>query len=121
MIVFLGLKHAYDLPIWPIPKEVLVQPDKSMRLSDSAHFIIKTIASSGIVKDAVNRYKQLIINGATTDQKCNLSATEIDTVVITLQDENEALGIDTKYDYKLEIDAESKGATIVAESPYGVL
>ena len=100
-----------------------MQHDKkiSMRLTDFAHFIIKTTTSSGIVKDAVNRYKQLIINGATTDQKCNLPATEINTVVITLQDENEALGIDTKYDYKLEIDAESKGATIVAESPYGVL
>ena len=93
----------------------------SMKLSDSAHFIIKTTASSGIVKDAIKRYKQLIFNGVTARDECNLPATEINIVVITLRDESEALGIDTKYEYVLNVDAKSKSVTIVAESPFGAL
>ena len=108
------------LPIWPMPKQMLVKHNKdlSISLSDNLHF--KTAASSTILEDAIKRYETLI--GASRHRKCSLSkVVEISTIVVVLTSESEALNIDTNYDYQLIISTETKDATIVANSPFGAM
>ena len=110
------------LPIWPMPKQMLVEDSKnqSISLSDNLHF--KTAASSTILKDAIKRYKALISSSRHGIPKCSLSqAVEINTIVVVLTSENEAVNIDTNYDYELTMSTETKDATIVANSSFGAM
>ena len=111
------------LPIWPIPKVVSVPVNKegSMMLSRSPDFTFKTPASSKTLKDAIKRYEPLIFHSGTERDKCSSQAVEISTVLIVLWDENEALTINTNYDYELTISTETNDATIIANSPFGAM
>ena len=114
--------HVY-LPIWPVPNDVLVQHDKErpMRLSSTPEFIFKTATSSKIVKEAIKRYKYFIFRGDAADHECSSQAIKISTFTIVVRNESEALNIDTNYDYELIISTKTKDATIVANSPFGIM
>ena len=114
--------HAY-LPIWPVPKDVLVQHEKErpMRLSNTLKFILKTATSSEIVKDAIKRYEYLIFHSDVEHHDCSPQAVKINTFTVVVQNDSEALDIDTNYDYELIISTETTDATIVANSPFGIV
>ena len=94
--------------------------ERSMRLSNTPDFTVKT-TSSNIVKDAIKRYQYLIFRSGTEHHECSSLAVKISTVTIVVWNENEALNIDTNYDYELIISTETKDANIVAKSPFGVM
>ena len=96
--------------------------ERPMRLSNTADFVFKTATSSKIVKDAIKRYKYLILHSGTAEHhECSSLAVNINTVVIVVWNENEALNIDTNYDYELTISIETKDAMITANSSFGVM
>ena len=100
-----------------------MQDDKErpMGLSNTPDYIFKTATSSKIVKDAIKRYQYLISHSGTEHYECSLLAVKISTVTIIVRNESEALNIDTNYDYELTISTETKDATIIANSPFGVM
>ena len=103
-----------------MPKQMLVEDSKGQSISLSDNLRFKTAASSTILKDVIKRYKTLI--SSSRQWKCSLSqVVEINTIVIVLKIESEAVNIDTNYDYELIMSTETKDATIVANSPFGAM
>ena len=105
-----------------MPKQMLVEHSKDWSISlKSDNLYFKTAASSTTLKDAIKRYKTLTHNTSRHKKCSSLQVVEINTVVIVLISESEALNIDTSYDYELTISKKTNDVTVVANSPFGAM
>ena len=104
--------------VWPLPSSLSLSGPP---LPISPVFVFKTSSTSGVLKRGMTRYLEIILQQIGDKNLLNLRANDqnLGELVLTVQNDNESLHVDTSYWYMLKV---SNGqASIEAKTPYGAL
>ncbi|KAK3752447.1 hypothetical protein QZH41_013497, partial [Actinostola sp. cb2023] len=114
---FLVCKASSDT-VWPIPVQTSLS-GKPFPVSRALS--IKTSSKSNILEHGVTRYLKYITTPVLIAEPKELRDGEmLELVVVNVDSDNEALGLDTSYKYTINFNS-TNTLTISAESPFGAL
>ena len=118
ILVSIFLCFPSKASIWPLPSSISLSGPP---LSISPVFVFKTSSTSGVLKRGMTRFLEIILQQIGDKKVVNLRANDqtLGELVLTVQNDNESLHVDTSYWYMLKV---SNGqASIEAKTPYGAL
>jgi len=101
-----------EVSVWPLPAH-LVCSGRAAGPSISSKLAVSLSSKSEVVKAAGERYQKLL-------QGVGSESGGVKTVVVSVESDDEELGLGTDYSYSLSLDAATNVVSVHAASPYGV-